>query len=390
MTRDRTLPDGWRWVRFGDVIRQVKDKIDPETAGIDRYVAGEHMDTDDLRIRRWGDVGEGYLGPAFHMRFKPGQVLYGSRRTYLRKVAVADFEGICANTTFIIEPSTDELLPGFLPLVMTTGAFHEHSIKQSKGSVNPYINFRDLTWYEFALPPVAAQSQLADDFAAVDEAIAAVEAVTTAADELREATSHALFADAGGIPSVHLTELVKRPIQYGVLKPGPEFPGGVRCVDVKNYPDGEIKVESVRSIDPAIEREFQRSKLRTGDLLVSVRGTIGRIAKVPSVLDGANISRDSARVSLAEGVDPEYIRVVLESADAQREMRGKVVGLAVKGINIADLRRVPIPLPPLEVQKNVARRSESIRSLKSAAARQSADLRRLRGGLLTHLLQGAS
>src|SRR4051794_15446093 len=119
------------------------------------------MDTDDLRIRRWGTVGDGYLGPAFHRHFRPGQVLYGSRRTYLRKVAVADFEGICANTTFVCEPSTDELTPAYLPYVMQADAFHAHSVRESKGSVNPYINWSDLTWYEFPLPPVERQLEIA-------------------------------------------------------------------------------------------------------------------------------------------------------------------------------------------------------------------------------------
>src|SRR5262245_23162126 len=96
--------NGWTRVTFGDVVRQVRDRVDPDKAGLQRYVAGEHMDTDDLRIRRWGLIGDGYLGPAFHMRFKPGQVLYGSRRTYLRKVAVAEFHGVTANTTFVMEP----------------------------------------------------------------------------------------------------------------------------------------------------------------------------------------------------------------------------------------------------------------------------------------------
>ena len=109
---DKAKKQGWRQVKFGDVVRQVKERVDPETSGLERYVAGDHMDTDDLRIRRWGEIGSGYLGPAFHMRFRPGQVLYGSRRTYLRKVAVADFDGICANTTFVIEPKdAEELLP---------------------------------------------------------------------------------------------------------------------------------------------------------------------------------------------------------------------------------------------------------------------------------------
>ena len=159
-------------VKFGDVVRQVKDKVDPQTAGLERFVAGEHMDTDNLHIRRWGDVGAGYLGPAFHMRFKPGQILYGSRRTYLRKIAVADFEGITANTTYAIEPKDPEvLLPDFLPFVMSTERFHEHSIKQSKGSVNPYINFSDITWYEFPLPPVDEQRRISDLLWAADDVV---------------------------------------------------------------------------------------------------------------------------------------------------------------------------------------------------------------------------
>ena len=167
----RRLKPGWARVAFGDVVRQVKDRIDPATTDLDRYVAGEHMDTDDLRIRRWGTVGDGYLGPAFHMRFRPGHVLYGSRRTYLRKVAVADFEGITANTTFVIETKATKapipLLPDLLPFVMQTESFHDHSIKKSKGSVNPYVNFADLASYEFALPPLTEQRRLALAYQAI-------------------------------------------------------------------------------------------------------------------------------------------------------------------------------------------------------------------------------
>lgn len=155
-----SLPKGWRLVKFGDLVRKVNNRVDPESSGISRYVAGEHMDSDNLNITRWGIVGDGYLGPAFTMRFQPGQVLYGSRRTYLRKVAVADFEGICANTTFVLETKSDDLLQEFLPHVMSTERFHAHSISKSKGSVNPYINFVDLNDYEFALPPIAAQHRI--------------------------------------------------------------------------------------------------------------------------------------------------------------------------------------------------------------------------------------
>jgi restriction endonuclease S subunit len=152
---------GWTRVAFGDVVRQVRDTVDPIESGLEIFVAGEHMATDDLRIRRWGSVGDGYLGPAFHMRFKPGQVLYGSRRTYLRKIALAEFEGVTANTTFVLESKNPKvLLPELLPFIMQKEGFHEHSIKQSKGSVNPYINFTDLIWYEFDLPPLDEQLRI--------------------------------------------------------------------------------------------------------------------------------------------------------------------------------------------------------------------------------------
>ena len=169
---DKTMKPGWRRVKFGDVVRQFKDKVDPKNSGLKRYIAGDHMDTDDLRIHRWGEISSDYLGPAFHMRFKPGQVLYGSRRTYLRKVAVPNFEGICANTTFVLESKNpDVLLQELLPFIMQTDVFHEHSIKQSKGSVNPYINFSDIEWYEFALPPLEEQKRLTNTLLELDNLI---------------------------------------------------------------------------------------------------------------------------------------------------------------------------------------------------------------------------
>ena len=112
------------------------------------------------------------------MRFRRGHVLYGSRRTYLRKVAVADFEGVTANTTFVIETrDPNVLLSELLPFIMATESFHEHSIKKSKGSVNPYVNFSDIAAYEFALPPLDEQRRIAEastSAGALSEALLAI------------------------------------------------------------------------------------------------------------------------------------------------------------------------------------------------------------------------
>jgi type I restriction enzyme S subunit len=159
----------WQTVSFGDVVSQGKGTVDPETSGLERYIAGEHMVSEDLHIRQWGTVGDGYLGPAFHRPFEKGDILYGSRRTYLKKVAVADFDGITSNTTFVIKENLDLVVPGFVPFLMLSYRFTEHSIKNSKGSVNPYINFKDIAKLEFRLPPLDVQARLTDLLWAADE-----------------------------------------------------------------------------------------------------------------------------------------------------------------------------------------------------------------------------
>ena len=148
-------------VKFGDYVKEVKINIDRNNNPYEYYVAGDHMDSEDLTIRRRGLFATDDVGPAFTRLFKPGQILYGSRRTYLKKVAVADFEGICSNTTFVLETKDDnKLRQRLLPFIMLTDDFTKWSISKSKGSTNPYILFSDLANYEFELPDINRQDEL--------------------------------------------------------------------------------------------------------------------------------------------------------------------------------------------------------------------------------------
>ena len=150
-------------VKFGDIVRDVKNNVDRANNPYEFYVAGDHMDSEDLNIRRRGRFATDDVGPAFVRIFKPGQILYGSRRTYLKKVAIADFAGICANTTFVLESKDPNVFDQrLLPFLMLSNAFTEWSISKSKGSTNPYVLFSDLAGFEFNLPPIAEQKVLAD------------------------------------------------------------------------------------------------------------------------------------------------------------------------------------------------------------------------------------
>lgn len=150
-------------IKFGDIVKDVKVNVDRMNNPYEYYVAGDHMDSEDLTIHRKGRFATDDVGPAFVRIFKPGQILYGSRRTYLKKVAVADFSGICANTTFVLESKDHSIFDQrLLPFIMLSDSFTSWSISKSKGSTNPYVLFSDLADYEFNLPSLEEQKVLAD------------------------------------------------------------------------------------------------------------------------------------------------------------------------------------------------------------------------------------
>ena len=155
-----TLKPGWTRVAFGDVVRLCTERTsDPAAEGFARYVGLEHLDPGNLALRRYGDVAN---GTTFTTVFRPGQVLFGKRRAYQRKVAVPDFTGVCSGDIYVLESSNDRrLLPELLPFVCQTDSFFDHAIGTSAGSLSPRTNWRSLAAYEFALPPLDEQSRLA-------------------------------------------------------------------------------------------------------------------------------------------------------------------------------------------------------------------------------------
>lgn len=158
----------WTVTKFGDVAIQQKVNVNREDTTLTKYVKGEHMSSEDIHLRSWGELQDEYLGPAFIRYFEEGDILYGSRRTYLKKVSIAPFEGITSNTTFVIKANEEKIDKRLLPFLMLSDGFTEHSIMHSKGSVNPYINWKDLANYEFLLPPIDQQAELAELLWAID------------------------------------------------------------------------------------------------------------------------------------------------------------------------------------------------------------------------------
>jgi type I restriction enzyme S subunit len=170
-------------VKLGEVVKDVKINVNRED--YDYYIAGDHMDSEDVHLNRRGKLSDGLTGSAFTRLFRAGQILYGSRRTYLKKCAVADFDGICANTTFVLESADNSVfLQELLPWLILSERFTQHSINKSRGSVNPYVLFSDISEFEFDLPALDEQRRLAELLWAADAVRTAYKRLLAATDEL--------------------------------------------------------------------------------------------------------------------------------------------------------------------------------------------------------------
>lgn len=184
MTVNRTLPDSWRWVRFGDVVRQAKETTkDPDNEGLTRIVGLEQLDPESLPLRRWHELDELPDGTSFTRVFRAGQVLFGKRRAYQRKVAVADFDGVCSGDILVFEASGDEMLAEFLPYLVQSDGFFDHALGTSAGSLSPRTKWQELAKYEFALPPKDVQYRLAEILIAATDTVSATARAYAAAQQ---------------------------------------------------------------------------------------------------------------------------------------------------------------------------------------------------------------
>jgi type I restriction enzyme S subunit len=360
----------WERVKFGDVVRLNTERCaDPAAAGIERYVGLEHIDPDDLRLRRWGLVAE---GTTFTNRFRPGQVLFGKRRAYQRKVAVADFGGVCSSDIYVFEPKDCSLLPELLPFICQGEAFYSHSISTSAGSLSPRTNWAQLANFEFSLPPKETQRRLAvlltaatDQLRMVYELVAAAKICHRAyidnylhssnADELVRVYSHEL---AGGWTCQTIDQICQNIVDC--LHRTPTYINhGYPAIRTADIEPGILNWQTAQRVSRA-DYDIQTSRLlpKTGDILFSREGErMGMAAQVPAGVELC-ISQRMVHLRPRDDFPANLVMEYLNSSYVQRQIRARVSGSTSPHLNVRDVKNLIVPIPPQEDLENFSRRAQ--------------------------------
>lgn len=348
----QNLKPGWEKVPFGDIAQNIAVRVDPAEAKTDIYVGLEHLDPSTIHLRQWGHPSD-VTGQK--LTFKKGDVIFGRRRAYQRKLAVAEFDGICSAHAMVVRAKPKMILPEFLPFFLQSDMFMERAIEISVGSLSPTINWTTLRVQEFPLPPLEEQKRIAEILWAADEAVEAKNNLVAALKVAKSVSIKELCQKGISHSSFQTSVLGETPDVWRVLKLG----------EVCEFLDG--KRVPVKKSD-RIKRQGKFPYYGASGIIDHIDDFIFDDELILLGEDGANIVDRSTPLAFkvtgkiwvnnhAHVLKPlpfmdisflvEYLEYISYTPYTS--------GTAQPKINKSACESIPIPVPPLDEQKKISR-----------------------------------
>ena len=267
--------------------------------------------------------------------------------------------------------------------------------KRQVGSATNYIKMDDIISFNVPLPPLSTQQKIAAILDAADELRQKDKALVAKYDELTQALFLDMFGDPvtnpKGWEKVKFDELVSKacPLTYGIVQPGEEFPNGVPCVRPVDLTEQYIKVEKLKRIDPKISSKFHRTLLKGGELLLSVRGSVGVISIASESLKGSNVTRGIVPIWFESNISNKtFFYYLYNTVQIQQEVKRLAKGATLIQINLKDLRELKLIKPTIIIQNQFAERVKAIEEQKSIAQASALKSEELFNSLLQKAFNG--
>lgn len=241
------------------------------------------------------------------------------------------------------------------------------------GGGQPNISQGVIKDLEVPLPPLAEQRRIASILDQADELRQKRQQAIEKLDELLQATFIDMFGDFHKNPmnweTKPLSEVVNKNtiVTYGIVQAGEEYPNGVPYIRTGDIKNGIILTDNLSKTDPQIAKKFKRSEVQAGDIVMSIRATVGTTALVPIALNGANLTQGTARIAVGENIEREFALFHLRSQSTQNWIQRQVKGATFREITLTKLRELPIYLPPRELQQEFVEIYSKIEALKFKA-----------------------
>lgn len=380
---------GWTRMRFDQIATQINDRVDnPAEAGVERYVGLEHLDPDSLRIRRWGEPTD---VESTKLRFQPGDIIFGKRRVYQRKVAVADFEGICSAHAMVLRARPGAVLPEFLPFFMQSDLFMERALSISVGSLSPTINWKALASEEFLLPPIQEQARLVEALIAAQDSSENMLGLIEATRVAQIAAFEELLRSADAKP-VSLGSIMTASPRNGYSPVAASRETGHWVLALSAISKWGYRPDQFKPVE--VGPETLGSRIAKGDLVIS-RSNTRDLVGLPMVFpeDRSDVSYPDTMMRIS--VDPktigaDYLEMCLRSPKCRRQVQSFAAGTSssMLKINGANLRKVSVPLVPVKRQAEILAGVAQFTAALAFAERRFDETRKLQIRIANDALSG--
>lgn len=255
--------------------------------------------------------------------------------------------------------------------------------KHLHGATMQHVNRKEFLDTTIYLPSLTEQSRIASILDTAD----ALRTKRRTAIEKLDTLPGSMFVDMFGDPTnnprqfplTKLGDLVDsdRGISYGVVQRGDDQDAGVPLIRISDITTGSVATSSIKYTQPEIAAKYRRTKLQGGELVISIRGTVGLVATVPQSLRDGNVTREIAVIPLLPRLSRAFFVHFLRTASVQRRLSADVKGIAQRGINLEDLRELEVPTPPAplisEFEKRIAQ-FEQVQEISRGAMERTSGL----------------
>ena len=337
--------------RFDQIAINSTEKKKPAEEDRFTYLGLEHLDSGTLRVTRFGTevapVGEKLV-------MHKGDVLFGKRRAYQKKVAIAPFDGIFSAHGMVLRPKEDVIDKDFFPLFISSDYFLDAAIKISVGSLSPTINWRDLKELEFELPDLTAQHKLAEILWSINDTMEAYKKLISATDELVK-SQFIGWSKSISRSAYRTLDSICTLITDGTHQPPKFVSCGIPFLLVSNITSNKVTYATDKYITEEMYLELsKRTPVEVGDILLSTVGSYGHPAIVKENREFSFQRHIAFLKPDHDQVDSVYLHAAILSSDVQKQIDSLVLGVAQKTLNLSAIKKIEIPLPNMAQQKQFA------------------------------------
>lgn len=321
-------------VKFEDVATRVNTREDRLNTSLLYYVGGEHIESNEMLVQGCGLIKGSTIGPMFYCGFKKGDILLVSRNPHLRKASMVEFDGICSEKTFVLGTKDSKvLLQEFLALVMQSDDFWNYCEEHKSGGVNYFLNWSTLAKYEFYLPSIQEQKEIADKVWSAYRLKESYKKLLVATDEMVKSQFIEMFENVESY--CKLEDLVSDtfPGEWGSE---PISENAIKVIRTTNFTnEGYLDLTDVvtRDIEP---KKVVRKKLKQGDTILERSGgtkdnPVGRVVFFDEI--GDYLPNNFTQVLRPkESVNPVYLFYALYNSynlnkAAMRAMASQTTGI---------------------------------------------------------------